>query len=97
MKYTNAWSPNVFWFGVADVVFWVNIILPIALIVLAWYLVGFFVIGMADYLHVRSRRKSAGPKMGNMMWFQIKIMIVAILLTMVIISVFFIVLRMLLH
>lgn len=97
MKYTNAWSGNPFWFAMAIVVFWLNFIIPIALIVLAWYLFGFIIIGLVDYFSVRSKRKSAGPKMGNMMWFQIKIMIIAILLTMVIITVFFIVLRMFLH
>ena len=84
IKYTNAWSANPFWFGVAGAIFWLNIIVPILLIILVWYLVGFLLIGIGDWIHVRSRRKSAGPKMGNMMWFQIKIMVIAMLIFMAI-------------
>lgn len=97
LKWTNAWLPSLFWFGALLVVSVLSFVVPILVIIFAWYLLGFFVVGMADWLHMRKVKQKSGPRMGNMMWFQIKIMIIAILITMVIISIFFIVLRVLLR
>jgi len=93
LKYTNAWSANPFWFGMATALYWIGIVVPVIAFTFVIYLIGFFIFAIGDWMQVRSRKKSTGMRMGGMMWFQIKIMIIAILLTMTIISVFFIVLR----
>ncbi len=97
LKYTNIWSPNIFWVGVEDGLIVGRAIVPIMFVAGISYLLSFLVIGFIDWMRIRRLKRKISSGMGGMLWFQVKIMVVAILIVMVIISVFFIVLRFLLR